>query len=212
MKTYVGLRPRKDKMLFNKRRCPNCNRVVKEGWKFCPYCGEELIDIRTPLRTFRSMFADADREFERLVRMFGLNLQFPRVSGGGVSITIRSGSGVQPEVKIKTYGDYKKFEPELKRKLGIKEGVKEIKEERKLPKITEEPKTIIQNLGDRRVVTIELPGVKDERDVEIRKLEQSVEVKAFAKDKAYFKLLPIPKGASVESEFKDERLILEIRG
>jgi HSP20 family molecular chaperone IbpA len=196
-------------MLF-KRRCPNCSRDINRSWNFCPFCGYPLKEKP------RSIFEDIEREFERIDKMFSSELfRLPKFDikpfrGGGISITITSGTGREPQIKVRTSGDYKKLEPEIKRKLGIKTGIKEV-ETIKRPKITEEPEAKIEKMGNKEKIEIKLPGVKRIEDIEIRKLEQSIEIKAFAKDKVYFKLIPVPKGFIItEKEFKDETLRLEV--
>jgi hypothetical protein len=138
----------------------------------------------------------------------------PKMKGGGISITIQSGTGMEPKIEIKTSGEYKKLEPEIKRKLGIKPAIEEVEEEvekkpRKIPKITEEPETKIEKIGNLQRIQIKLPDVKSEDDIEVKSLEQSIEVKAFAGDKAYFKLLPIT-GTIIKKEFKDKILKIEV--
>jgi HSP20 family molecular chaperone IbpA len=125
---------------------------------------------------------------------------------------------MKPKVEIKTSGEYKKLEPELKRKFGIKPAIEEVEEEKmerkkhkvKLPKVTEEPESEIQTIGNKQIISIKLPDVKSEDDIEIKRLEQSIEVKAFTDDKAYFKLIPIPKDGSISKKFKDGILKIEI--
>ena len=204
--------------MFEKKRCPNCGEKIKENWRFCPHCGEEIkVSGVRPLsvfsRPFKNIFTDIEEEFERIDKMFESDFRFPSfkmrpVKTGGISITIHSGTGMEPKVEVKTFGDYKKFEPELKRKLGVS-SIEEVEEKRKIPKVVEEPETKIKKIGNKQIISIKLPGVKGE-DIEIRKLEQSIEVKAFAGDKAYFKLIPIPAGASVNKEFKNGVLKIEI--
>ena len=220
--------------MFGKRVCPNCGESIKEGWEFCPHCGEGIEaetrggrGMRAPLG---DVFGDIDKEFERIDKMFGfgpfklpsfkLN---PRMGGGGISITVQSGTGMEPKVEVKTSGEYKKLEPELKRKLGVKPGIEEVGKEKagkekvgsgrsgvKLPKVTEEPESEIRNLGGKQIISIKLPGVESEDDIEIRKLEQSIEVKALAGDKAYFKLIPTPMDVTISKKFKDGVLKIEI--
>jgi len=213
--------------MFEKKKCPNCGEKIKDEWNFCPYCGEEFLKKakvkESPLMPFgEDIFEEIEKEFERMDKMFGLPSfklssfkSKPFVRGGGISITIRSGTGMEPKIEIKTSGEFKKIEPELKKKLGIKPPVEEVEEEvkpRKMPKVTEEPETEVKNLGEKQVILIKLPGVKSESDIEIKKLEQSLEVKAFAGEKAYFTLLPIPKGSSiVDKKFKDGVLNIEIK-
>lgn len=59
----------------------------------------------------------------------------------------------------------------------------------KLPR--QEPMTRVRRFTNKIVYEIELPGVKDEKKIFINKLQNSIEIKAFAKDKAYFKLIPV---------------------
>ncbi len=193
-------------MLF-KKKCPNCGRDISKSWNFCPFCGYSLKE--------KSIFDDIEKEFERIDKMFSSEFfKFPKLSvrpfkSGGISITITSGTGMKPQVKIKTSGEYKKLEPEIKRKLGIGPSIKEVETRR--PKITEEPEAKIEKTANREKIEIKLPGVKNIEDIEIRKLEQSIEIKAFAKDKTYFKLIPMPKGFVIlRKEFKDEILRLEV--
>jgi RNA polymerase subunit RPABC4/transcription elongation factor Spt4 len=215
--------------MFKKKVCPNCGESIKEDWEFCPYCGEKIeteeLEEKEMITPFRSIFSDIDKEFERIDKMFGFDsFNFPSfkmkpgIRGGGVSITIQSGTGMKPKVEIKTSGEYKKLEPELKRKFGIKPAIEEVEEEKmerkkhkvKLPKVTEEPESEIQTIGNKQIISIKLPDVKSEDDIEIKRLEQSIEVKAFTDDKAYFKLIPIPKDGSISKKFKDGILKIEI--
>jgi HSP20 family molecular chaperone IbpA len=210
-------------MLWKKdKKCPNCGRNIKEDFNFCPYCGEELEEREIEeIRPF-SIFEDVEKEFERIDKMFSSEFfKFPKIKfepmarGGGISITIHSATGRKPEVKVRTFGEYKKFEPEIKRKLGVKAPIEEVEEReekpRKVPKVTEEPETKIEKIGGKLLVTVKLPGVKSEEDIKIRKLEQSIEIRAFADDKAYFTLVPIKADMEIlEKSFKDEVLKIQL--
>lgn len=211
-------------MIFRrKRKCPSCGFPVEEEWNYCPNCGfflgKRMIDVFSPF------FESIEEEFRRIDRMVKEFFEFPSfeeiekiekkykpVKFGGISIVIKGGTGKKPVVKIRTYGNYKKFEPELRKKLGVEEYEKEkIKEEKvvKVPKITEEPKTKVEKKDGKIVIEIDLPDVKDEKDIEIKKLEQSIEIKAFAGDKAYFKLLPIPPNMHIaKKDFKNGKLMI----
>jgi len=201
--------------MFDRKSCPRCRRKVKREWNYCPYCGENLRrGTRIVFRPF-NIFEEIEREFERIDRMFSSG--FPEFKltpfRGGISITIRSIDEEKPRVEVKTFGDYKKLEPQIRKKLGVEVPIKEVEEVEKpirIPKVTEEPEAEVKTLGNRQIISIKLPDVKEE-DIEVKKLEQSIEVKAFAGDKAYFKLIPIPTNASiVEKEFKDGVLKIEI--
>ena len=78
-------------------------------------------------------------------------------------------------------------------------------------KTTEEPKTCVRRLGDNIVVEVKLPDVKDEGDIEVKSLENSIEVKAMAGDKAYFKILTKPPQTGIlRKSFKKGILYLEL--
>jgi HSP20 family molecular chaperone IbpA len=191
--------------MFERVRCRECGEKVKRDWRFCPYCGRELF-------LERDIFGEIAREFKRIDKLFESSFfRFPSLKplrGGGISIVVRSGTGMKPEIKIRTSGEYKKLEPELRKRLGVKkiEGVPQ-----RIPRVTEEPRTELKKIARGVRIEVELPGVRNERDIEIRKLEQSIEIKAWAGDKAYFKLIPIPKELSVlKKEFKDGLLKIEL--
>ncbi|MBI1971740.1 MAG: zinc ribbon domain-containing protein [Candidatus Aenigmarchaeota archaeon] len=77
------------------------------------------------------------------------------------------------------------------------------------PKRSIEPKTLIRNLGNRIFFEIKLPDV-DPDEVRLTELDESFEIKAFAGDKAYFKIITVPQGFSLEDQyFEKGRLIME---
>jgi len=211
-------------MFRKKKKCPKCGYEVDEKWEFCPMCGYPLKEKYREERFFEDIFdfdsitRRIEKEFEEFDKLFKmdfkpLKFKIPESGVSGISITIHSGTGMKPRIEVKTYGNMKKYEPEIKRKLGLAETekVKEIEttEEYTPPKITEEPEAKIKNLGEKFVVEIDLPEVEKEEDIKIQALEQSLEIRARAKDKLYFKLLPIT-GRVVKKEFKNGKLILEI--
>lgn len=78
------------------------------------------------------------------------------------------------------------------------------------PRVTEEPKTQVRSVGTKVMVEMELPDVKSRDDIEVKELESSVEVRARAGDKAYFKIITKPEQFSVKSKsFENGRLHLE---
>jgi HSP20 family molecular chaperone IbpA len=213
--------------MFKKKRCPKCEREVKEDWEFCPYCGYSLKEKYREERFFEEFesFGDFNRIFERIEREFEEMFKMPvfripkiRVSSpgvSGISITIHSRTGMKPKIEVKTYGDYKKFEPEIKKRLGIRVPVEEVEEEKprveREVKVTEEAETEVKTLGNKMIISVKLPGVESEDDIEIKRLEESLEIKAFAGDKAYFTLIPLPGTASiVKKEFKNGVLRVEV--
>ena len=54
-----------------------------------------------------------------------------------------------------------------------------------------EPSSKVRRIGNRVIYELEVPGVKDLDDVLINRLENSIEIKALARDKSYSKILNI---------------------
>lgn len=207
--------------------CPCCGNEIDANWNYCPFCGcslgfKKFEDVfeKDYLRDF---FEDFDRTFRKLIKDFMKPLDFekesePYIKGGGISIVIKSESGKKPKVYLKTFGDYKELEPKIKesikKKVGV--GIEEIeeKEEKKIRevKITEEPEVKIKRDVHKIEIEVDLPGVESPNDIEISELEESIEIKAYARDKAYFKIISKPKNKTiVEKKFEKGklRIILE---
>jgi HSP20 family molecular chaperone IbpA len=82
--------------------------------------------------------------------------------------------------------------------------------ERKLPEKVVEPEVNVKRLAKEMIFTIPLPDVKMESDIILTLLEDSVEIKAFAKDKGYFKILSIPKNYKlIEKSLNNDSLSLK---
>ncbi len=180
------------------RQCPECGAPVDSSWRFCPACGEELVP------GFFSEFFD---EFNRtLGRMGGgLNQNFEmfdatplfKENAGGFSVRVtRRSDRKEPEVEIRTFGNVK---PEdVRRQLEEQSGIqasRSIPAARKAP--VKEPQTKMTKEGDRVVVEMSLPGIGSLKEVDITKLESSIEVRAYGREQGYFKIIAIPEGAQV---------------
>ena len=57
--------------------------------------------------------------------------------------------------------------------------------------LKKEPETNIRRLSNKVVYEIKLPGVKSVKDVSIIQLENSIEIKALADKKVFYKIIPI---------------------
>lgn len=68
----------------------------------------------------------------------------------------------------------------------------------------EEPASVVETVGDKMILRIALPGITSEGDIKVKKLSRSIEVRAYAGDKVYFKLFPIPLGAKIISKRMEE--------
>ncbi len=201
--------------MFEQKRCRRCGKGLKKEWIACPYCGEK-VEHR---RQYNNIFKNIDEEFEKIDKLGPIFVRFPQFDmespfkGGGISITIKRGTGMKPKVDVRTSGNYRKIEPQIRRRLGVSEGGQEVEEKRKIriPEITEEPETKIEKENNEEVITVKLPDVKNLENIEIRKLEQSLEIKAFAGNKAYFKLIPVKPNTEIsDRSFKNGILKIKV--
>ncbi len=220
-------------------KCGSCGEEVSEEWEFCPRCGARIRKndmfsdafdmMEKEMSRLGNDLSDMDNPLEKNFEVFDLSPFFrKRPRGSGFSIKITRGSGKKPSVSVKTFGDVnrKDIEKEM-RKMGIgkspepegSEINREDSPERttgepetsEAPKVTEEPETEVRRVGDRIVVEIKIPGVKETKDIHITSLENSVEVKAIAGKKAYFKILTKPPDSSVvNKDFSEGVLRLEL--
>lgn len=166
---------------------------------------------------FNSLLKEVDKQFRELDKeIAGDKNQTERIrrlpNSSGISINISTDNGKQPEIKIETFGkEFSNLNKERASELKIhKSDITDEQAKRisKLPK--KEAEARVRRLSNKIVYEIELPGIKNIKNVVINKLENSVEIKAFSEKIAYFKLLPINLPI-LDYKLKDEKLILEFR-
>jgi DNA-directed RNA polymerase subunit RPC12/RpoP len=169
-------------------------------------------------KIFDSLLKEVDKQFKELDRKIGKEPEFPKIRemNKGFSISISTETGKEPKIQIKTFGPgagelRQELEKEITGKKQIKKKI-EISEEKakKLASLPRhEAETKVRRFSNKIIYEIELPGVKDVKDVFVNKLENSIEVKAFGKDKVYFKLIPLNLPI-LNYKLKDEKLVLEL--
>jgi len=202
-----------------KRKCPGCNKKVERKFNFCPYCGmsfkakkeqdnfgmlgrddflpefeKELNQgFRMPFglgKIMNSLVKQLEKELEKDIKQ---NQNFPQ----GFRIQVSTG---QP-----------KIQQTQKRKI-IKQPIKisqeELKRRSKLPK--QEAVANIRRLSDRIIYELSVPGVTSGKDVLITKLEDSIEIKAYSKDKCFVKTIPL-KVEIIGYYVKDNKLFIELK-
>lgn len=221
-----------------KERCRNCSSETNKNWEFCPNCGEELNEKSRPQRIvnpfaafgniggfadFGQIFNQMEKQMAEMDRAFaespremmrqpkGFKIVNPR--GGGISISIIQAGGRPPQINVKTSGEFRQMEPEIKRELGAEVEAPvsararhpALAFENKLSKINEtaEPETEIKKIDGKVSYTIRLPDVKKVDDIQIKRLPNSIEVRAVCGNKMYFKLFEAPQNLGiVEKSFK----------
>ncbi len=206
-------------------RCANCGSSLERKWRYCPACGsEQSKDAFAGIFDFSGIIERMNREFREMddveqkdMEIFNLMPEMKKSNVAGFSINISQDGEGQPKVSVRTFGDVKKEDVEKSLKVTTGAGGLEFepleeeprKRAKRAPKATEEPETQVRRNGNKITVEIELPGVS-EKKIEIKKLTESVEVKAVSGNKAFFKILTLPKGFELGGkEFSNGKLRME---
>ena len=132
----------------------------------------------------------------------------------GISISISISSNRKPEIKVKGFGpgfeNLQVQEKAEEKPIKIMPTITEEKARKytKLPR--EEAKTSVRRLSNKLIYEINLPGVNSLNNIIINKLENSIEIKAFSKDKVYVKLIPVNLSI-LNYKLEKEKLILELK-
>lgn len=196
--------------------CEKCGNDVAEDWEYCPFCGSPLKrDVALQFPAFidpEDLLNDIDEEFRRMKDAFRnvwlARKNFEPTKGGGISIRISSKEGRDPKIDVHTFGDYEEHAPKIEERLGIE---KARTQARTPPKITREPKTLIEREDDKLILRVKVPGVTSEEDIDIKRMTESIEIRAYAKDTAYFTLFCIPPNSKILSKrLENEELVIEV--
>jgi len=162
---------------------------------------------------FNSLLKEVDSQFRELdketAKESSQKKRINNLNESGISISISSATGKKPEIKINAFGpefsnlkqkQTREIKPE---KLNISE--EQARTISKLPK--KEAKTSVRRMSNKIIYEITLPGINNLKDILINKLESSTEIRAFTKDTAYFKILPVNFPITHYSLEKDKLII-----
>lgn len=140
-----------------------------------------------------------------------------KIEKSGMNIKISGLNGKGADIRVQSFGQFN----ELFEGMGLIPK-KEKKESRKLIKTfakdkqkkislmkKEEPSTQMKRLADKILYELNIPGVSSFDDVSIIQNENSIEVKAISKNKAYFKIIPLSMPIT-EYSLEKGKLVLEM--
>jgi len=216
--------------MFKKKECKKCRKKISDTYEFCPYCGNllnenfkedwgmlgkndsmsSINEMRFPIglnMIFNSLMKNLNRQFGELDKE--VKIRKPTMfKKDGISISISTSGNRPPEIRVNSLGNNPKFKQVKKQiKMPSNFSQENLKKFSSLPR--EEPLTNLRRLSDKVVYEIDLPGVKSTNDISIIKLENSIEIKAVAKDKSYFKLININLPI-INYNLSEEKLVLEL--
>jgi len=163
---------------------------------------------------FNAIFKQLEKQIEKEMRVVDknmdkslLDMDDPTPMVGGLTIKIDSSNGT-PIIKVSSMNQHEKHKAP-KESVGLRPKIdeKKVEELSKLPK--EEANTTVRRLTDRIIYELDIPGV-DKENIMVTKLQNSIEIKAFSKDKAYFKLIPLAHQI-LNSRLEEGKLVLELK-
>jgi len=161
--------------------------------KFCSYCGNFLLERWNYCPYCGKKIKGEPSPFDSLFKN----------SISGISIRVTSREGKKPKVRVNRFGGRRipieePEEPESKQALHSP------------PRRVLEPEGETQQVGQHMEIRVRLPGVREE-DVDVRRLESSIEIKAYRGDEAYFKQFHVPESARIISKHMEgNELVVEV--
>jgi HSP20 family molecular chaperone IbpA len=169
-------------------KCKGCGAELKDDWAFCPHCGSK--NAPSQLRHLD----DALNVFEQSIKnIFSDVANFP--FGKGFIVEISRGEG-EPKVSIKDFDDISEV---FKSRNRVNPRDPEVVE----------PEVTIERNG--RLIKVSLPGVENNDDIVVRKLENSIEVRAKAGKKKYFTVIPVKYKKIAAKMFSQNMLEIKLR-
>jgi hypothetical protein len=193
--------------------CNRCNNKIKKNYEFCPFCGNSFKNeysredygllgktdvIDEPISPgfgdtmIEKVFNQTMKILEKQMKNMAQEMNQQKKQNIPMNNEIRPSLNIQFSVAGKNVFQEENKQIEQKKPETIK--VNKMSEEKllrfsKLKKI--EPKISRKRLGQRLIYELEVPGVNDIDDILINRLENSIEIKALAKDVSYSKIIKL---------------------
>lgn len=172
--------------------CTYCGNYLAQKWRYCPYCGRKI--------------SGESELFDALFRN-GIS---------GISIRIVSGTfrkektGDHVERHRIPIEEYQDEQEKYTLQVGDGESEFEMTGPQSAPRKVVEPEGEAHKIGQHWVIRVRLPGVRRE-NIDVRKLETSIEVKAYKNGEAYFKQFEVPESAHIISKHMEgNELVVEV--
>lgn len=197
--------------MIRKKTCNNCDSKIKKSYNFCPGCG---IQLRQPSEDWGMLGKKDNSQKKPELKMFGGGITggiMNKMLGNAMKMLEKemakemqnnpnnSNMPGFPGAKVKLMINGKEINPQkIPKKEEKKDNVKilpidfsneNLEKWANLKK--DEPQTSLKRIGDKIEYELDITGVKSIKDISIIKLENSIEVKAIAEEKAYQKVIPL---------------------
>jgi len=221
------------------KKCSQCGKRIRNSFLFCPFCGNRAVDRAEEEKNY-GMLGRTDMNQPQsspdlgFPAFSGQNPMINKMFSGAInsmmkmiekemqnSVKRESAPKVNNTPNLQLFINGKRVDISGMQEQPIKEKKQKkaktnfpapsqeiIERSSKLPR--KEAKTKLTREDDKIIYEIESPGVTSFENVLINKLEDSFEVKTFAKDKVFFKNIPI-KLPLVRAYFGEGKLFLEFQ-
>ena len=213
--------------MFKKKTCARCGKKTSTKFNFCPSCGSNLAnnsDEDWGMLGKDDNFLEEDSFSAPLLGGFSAKM-LNKMLGGAMKMLEKelekemkeskrtnfelyiNGKRIAPDKITVTRKPIEKVTTKPKEKISRTLSQEALKKFLELPK--KDPLTNVRRLSNKVVYEIEVPGVESINDISIVKLENSIEIKAIAKDKAYKKIIPIDLPIT-DYKLDGQKLVLEL--
>lgn len=196
------------------KKCRGCAEKVERKFNYCPWCGASL---KVGNEDMGMLGSGEDGRVEEELRLpFGVE----KIMGGLVkqlekqlgNMDVDERTGMPKGFKIQI-GRMPMGQQVVQKRVLKKDVVRISGEEadRRAGLERIDAKSRVKRLGDVIIYEIEAPGVLKKEDVVVTELETGVEIRAFAKDKCYVKVIPL-KVEILGMRIDREKVSVELRG
>jgi len=211
--------------MFGKKKCPGCGEKVDKKFKYCPWCSYAL--KQKQIEEDFGMLGKND-EMQRMMNQMQLPTGLNGIINGLMKQIEKEMTNIDAQnlndpnkprgFKIQISTGMPKMQmiennPSIKLPHGneLIEDVSDAEKKRRAGLKRVNAKSTIRRLPEGVVYEIETPGVRSKNDVVITKLEQSIELKAYSKDRCYVKTIPM-KVQILGISVKDDKVFLKVKG
>lgn len=196
-----------------KKKCRGCAEKVDKKFNYCPHCGASMKAEDKDMGMLG--FSDAGKIEQELKLPFGVE----KIMGslvkqlekqiGNMEVDEKTGmpKGFKIQIGRMPMGAVAQ-KPMKKREIVLVSG-EEAERRAGLEKVEAESR--VKRLGDVIIYEIKAPGVMRKEDVVVTELETGIEIRAFAKDKCYVKVIPL-KVEILGMRIDREKVSVELRG
>lgn len=224
--------------MFDKK-CDKCKNKIKKDFDFCPFCGNSLgsdYDNEDFGLLGKNDFLDEnfspdlggsfiDKIFNQTMKMMEKQMKNLAEETNNQNKPQRIPmSEINPDLNVQFFVNGKRVFPPQQEQIHNLQNQQQIIPARvkvkkmpleKLERFAKlkrlEPASKVRRLGNKVIYELEVPGVNNLDDVLINRLENSIEIKALARDKSYSKILNINLPI-IRYGLDKGNLILELQG